>query len=96
MGTLEGALFDDLSDFVLDVLAYLLQRDVDVLGGIIGHPPAAAFLEVVSLWQKIAHHVTTLPSSCLRLHQLEPNHAVRTKNDANNVITHIVRIKYVI
>ena len=41
-----GAHFDDLSDCVLDVLAYLLQRDVDVLGGIIGHSPAAALLGV--------------------------------------------------
>ena len=41
-----GAHFDDLLDCVLDVLAYLLQRDVDVFGGIIGHSPAAALLGV--------------------------------------------------
>ena len=45
-GTPRGAHFDDLLDCVLDVLAYLLQRDVDVLGGIIGHSPAAALLGV--------------------------------------------------
>ena len=46
VGTTLGAHFDDLLDCVLDVLAYLLQRDVDVLGGIIGHSPAAALLGV--------------------------------------------------
>lgn len=46
VGTLSGAHFENLSDCVLDVLAYLLQRDVDVLGGIIGHSPAAALLGV--------------------------------------------------
>ena len=46
MGTPSGAHFDDHLDCVLDVLAYLLQRDVDVLWGIIGHSPAAALLGV--------------------------------------------------
>ena len=41
VGTPSGAHFDDHLDCVLDVLAYLLQRDVDVLRGIIGHTPAA-------------------------------------------------------
>ena len=44
VGTLEGTHFDDFSDGVLDVLAYLLQRHVDVLGGIIALLTTAAFL----------------------------------------------------
>lgn len=47
MGTLSGAHFDDRLDGVLDVLAYLLQRDGDALEVIVCETPTAALLGVI-------------------------------------------------